>query len=173
MVNGARAMTGPQPAPPRIFMHPPAPFDDWHGVLALLRAAFAGMQGRIDPPSSLNDMDAGALRAKARGETLLTVYEGARLAGCAFLRLETDAVYIGKIAVLPECQRRGIGRAILDRARAFARQNGKAALTLQTRVELTENHRVFAANGFVEVERTAHPGFDRPTSIIMRCDTGL
>jgi hypothetical protein len=36
------------------------------------------------------------------------------------------------------------------------------------RVELTETHATFRALGFTETGRTAHPGFDRPTSITFR-----
>jgi hypothetical protein len=43
-------------------------------------------------------------------------------------------------------------------------------LELQTRVELEENHAAFRAMGFAEAGRTAHPGYDRPTSITFRKD---
>jgi hypothetical protein len=52
-------------------------------------------------------------------------------------------------------------------ADAMARALGRPLLELQTRVELTENHAIFAALGFREVGRTAHPGYDRPTSVTM------
>jgi hypothetical protein len=40
---------------------------------------------------------------------------------------------------------------------------------IAARVELTENHETFRAMGFtVETGRTAHPGYDRPTSITFR-----
>ncbi|RUZ49336.1 GNAT family N-acetyltransferase, partial [Mesorhizobium sp. M7A.F.Ca.CA.004.05.2.1] len=45
---------------------------------------------------------------------------------------------------------------------------GKAAVALQTRIELTGNHEAFARLGFRETERTAHEGYARPTSITMR-----
>ena len=38
----------------------------------------------------------------------------------------------------------------------------------ERRVELEANHRAFIAMGFVETERTAHAGYDRPTSITFR-----
>ena len=50
----------------------------------------------------------------------------------------------------------------------LALDHGKAALELQTRIELTANHAVFARLGFRETERTAHDGYVRPTSITMR-----
>ncbi|TIX14256.1 MAG: GNAT family N-acetyltransferase, partial [Mesorhizobium sp.] len=36
------------------------------------------------------------------------------------------------------------------------------------RIELDGNHRAFVRLGFDETERTAHEGYDRPTSITMR-----
>ena len=41
-------------------------------------------------------------------------------------------------------------------------------LELKSRVELTEVHAVFKALGFVEVMRTTHAGFRKPTSITFR-----
>ena len=45
---------------------------------------------------------------------------------------------------------------------------GKPLLELQTRVELNGNHAAFARLGFRETERTAHAGYERPTSLTMR-----
>lgn len=50
----------------------------------------------------------------------------------------------------------------------FARRRGKYAIELQTRIELAANHAAFARLGFREIARTAHEGYDRPTSITMR-----
>ena len=41
-------------------------------------------------------------------------------------------------------------------------------LEVQTRVELTETRAMFGALGFEVTARTAHPGFDRPTSLTLR-----
>ena len=57
---------------------------------------------------------------------------------------------------------------LMQAAEQLARQRGKRALELQTRIELVANHATFARMGFVEVARTAHEGFDRPTSITYR-----
>src|SRR3546814_2205076 len=46
----------------------PADFDDWTGLLALLRESFAYMEGRIDPLSSLHRLDASKLAVKAMEE---------------------------------------------------------------------------------------------------------
>ncbi|RUX87831.1 GNAT family N-acetyltransferase, partial [Mesorhizobium sp. M7A.F.Ca.CA.004.08.1.1] len=62
----------------------------------------------------------------------------------------------------------GIGRRLMQAVEDLARSRGKAAVALQTRIELTGNHEAFARLGFRETERTAHEGYARPTSITMR-----
>jgi GNAT superfamily N-acetyltransferase len=146
----------------------PAQFADWPSLLALLREAFAYMDGRIDPPSSLDQMGPHALQLKAAQEALIVATEGDALIGCAFAALREDCVYVGKVAVHPSARGRGVARAMLAAAEDLARRHGRAALELQTRVELHENHATFAALGFQKVAETAHPGYTRPTSITMR-----
>jgi N-acetylglutamate synthase-like GNAT family acetyltransferase len=63
---------------------------------------------------------------------------------------------------------RGIGKAIVEAARAEACTLGLKALELQTRIELIENHIAFARMGFIKIAETAHHGFARSTSITMR-----
>ena len=62
----------------------------------------------------------------------------------------------------------GLARQLIDRARQRASELGLGLIELQTRIELTRNHRTFEALGFVEFERTSHPGFTQPTSITYR-----
>ncbi|WP_316013882.1 GNAT family N-acetyltransferase [Roseobacter sp. HKCCA0434] len=133
-------------------------------LLALLRAAFAYMDGRIDPPSSLVRMDRAEIAAKRAEEDVLVVREGGRLVACAFLATHPDHHYLGKLAVHPDRQGTGLGRALVEAAIARAT---RPEIRLQTRVELVENHAAFARLGFVETGRTTHPGYDRPTSVSM------
>lgn len=146
----------------------PTDFHDWSALLVLLQDAFAYMDVRIDPPSSLRGMTADDLRRKAQAETLILAQEGSQLLGCAFAALRRDCVYVGKVAVAGHVRGRGIAHALFDAAEQLARQHQRAFLELQTRVELVENHGTFAALGFEKVAESAHPGYDRPTSITMR-----
>lgn len=147
-------------------------FADWDELLALILASFASMNGVIDPPSSALRLTADALREKAAREAGFAAWEGRRLVGCVFIDERADHVYVGKLAVAPERQGSGLGLALLAAAEAFACARGKPAIELQTRVELVANHRFFARMGFRETARTAHPGYDRPTSITMRKELG-
>lgn len=146
----------------------PEGFDDWAGLLALLREAYAFMDGRIDPPSSLHRFDAEKLAAKAREEDLVLAFVDGRLAGCLFAAPRGDSLYLGKIAVRPGLQGRGLARRMIALAEASARSRGFKALELQARIELVENHRAFAALGFDKVGEGSHHGYTRPTDFSFR-----
>ena len=150
----------------------PEDFSDWQSLLALLQDSFAYMAGRIDPPSSLDALSAADLQAKAARETLFLATADGRLLGCAFADVRAECVYVGKLAVAQTARGRGIARQLFAAAEDLARVHGRAVLELQTRVELAENHRTFAALGFQTVAETAHPGFDRPTSVTMQRRVG-
>lgn len=137
----------------------------WPGILALLHRAFSYMEGRIDPPSSLRDLTPEALtRQTVTGEIWII---GPPVA-CVFLTPKPAALYVGKLATHPDHRNRGYARSLLTLAEARAREMNLPALELQTRIELAENHATFRAMGFEEVARTAHPGYDRPTSLTFR-----
>jgi N-acetylglutamate synthase-like GNAT family acetyltransferase len=146
----------------------PRRFSDWQGLLDLLHASYAYMAARINPPSSLLRMDAAEFERKARDEVMILALQDGLLVGCAFAALRQDCVYVGKLAVAEAVRGRGVARRIMNAAETLARQNARPFVELQTRIELTENHRTFARLGFARVNECAHPGFDRPTSITMR-----
>lgn len=137
----------------------------WPPILELLHQAFAYMEGRIDPPSSLRDLTPEALaRQTAVGEIWII---GAPVA-CVFLTPKPGVLYVGKLAVAEGHRGRGLARQLIGKAEARAQEMRLQALELQTRVELLENQAAFRAMGFLEVGRTAHAGYDRPTSITYR-----
>ena len=136
---------------------------DWDAVLGLIRAEFAHMAGRIDPPSSMHDLTEAAVAAQAQsGEVWLI---GTAPAACVFLSARPPVLYVGKLAVAAPMRRQGLAQALMAVADARARALSLPVLQLQTRIELVENHAVFTAMGFHQTAATAHPGFDRPTSL--------
>lgn len=136
-------------------------------VLNLIRASFAYMDGVIDPPSSVHRLDLLALREAARVGELWSL--GWPPWAAVILTPKEDVLYLGKLAVASAHRRRGYAAQMVDLAKVRARAMGLAAVELESRVELVEVHAAFAAMGFVEVGRSAHDGFARPTSIMMRC----
>jgi GNAT superfamily N-acetyltransferase len=146
----------------------PADFSRWDELLALILDAFAYMNGVIDPPSSALKLTPANLAAKATEEAVFLATSGGHLLGCVFAAERPDHFYVGKLAVARGAQGAGVGKRLLGAVEKHARETGKPALELQTRVELTSNQRAFRKLGFAEIARTAHEGYDRPTSITMR-----
>jgi ribosomal protein S18 acetylase RimI-like enzyme len=161
-------MTSVPPPLPTVSLRQLAPDTEVSGVLALVADAFAHMDGRIDPPSSVHDLTADMLARSARDGEVWAICEGDLPVACVVLTLKDGALYLGKLAVRQDRRGRGLARRLVDQACRSARQRGLHWVELQTRVELTENQAAFAALGFIETARTAHPGYLRPTSITYR-----
>lgn len=140
--------------------------EDQAAVLRLIRAEFAYMDGLVDPPSSAHLLGAAEIARQAADDGIWAI--GTPPVACVFVTVKGDALYIGKLAVDRAHRGRGHARALLDKAQALARARGLCWLELQTRVELTANQATFRHLGFGETGRTAHAGFDRPTSITYR-----
>jgi len=77
-------------------------------------------------------------------------------------------LHVSKLAVSPALQGRGIGRRLMGTLEGFAQETGYTVLELETRIELTENHRTFESLGFKKVSEHAHEGYHRPTYIRMQ-----
>ena len=162
--DGVVAMLRPLAAPRRLLPGNPGLAE----VLPLLHHTFAGMEGRIDPPSSLHRLDLVTLTDQATTGEVWGL--GDPLDAVAVFTVQRDALYLGKIA--SRRPGRGHARALIGAAEARARALGLPRLRLQTRVELVENHATFAALGFAKVGETAHVGYDRPTSLTYERETG-
>lgn len=143
-------------------------FENWDGLLALVQEAFDYMNTRIDPPSSAIKLTTDTLKSKAHEEIGYAAMIDGRLVGCLFCRQDgEDTLYVGKVAVLPNLQGQGIGRAMLKAAEGVAHVCGVEKLRLETRIELDNNHMRFEKWGFHKVAEKSHPGFDRVTYIQM------
>jgi ribosomal protein S18 acetylase RimI-like enzyme len=113
----------------------------------------------------------GSLTAAANGEGAVFVADdGAGVAGVLSISQvrhfsgELDG-YIGELAVAEHASRRGIGRALICAAQAWARERGLANLTLHTGAFNTGARAFYAALGFAEEEvRLTCPLAPRQTS---------
>lgn len=153
---------------PDVTIIPAETWHDWPAIRDLVARAFAGMEGRINPPSSLHRMTAEDFKADAETGAAFLAHDGFAITGCVFCKPKGDALYVGKLAVDPTHHGKGIGKALMAAARQEALGRDLKVLELQTRIELNENCQTFMKMGFIKTGETAHPGFDRPTSITMR-----
>lgn len=142
-----------------------APYD-WASLLRLIRGAFAYMDGVIDPPSSMHRLTEGDIAGQAATGEVWAI--GTPPVACMFLTVKGDWLYLGKLAVATDQRGKGLARALVESAMDRAAALGLMGVELQTRIELAANHATFAALGFHETGRSAHPGFDRPTTLTFR-----
>ena len=140
--------------------------EDAPATLALIRAEFAFMDGRIDPPSSMHRLSGATILDQNEAGEVWVI--GNPPCACIFLTPQADSLYLGKLAVAASARGTGLARRLIALAETRAQSLGLPALELSVRVELTENHAAFRALGFVETGRTAHKGYARPTSVTFR-----
>ena len=72
-----------------------------------------------------------------------------------------DHLLLENVAVDPDRQGQGIGRALIDLAEQPARDLGVAEIRLYTNVAMTENMVMYPRLGYVERERITEHGFQR------------
>lgn len=135
-------------------------------ILELIQTSFAYMDGRIDPPSSMHRLKVEDIASQCRSGEVWSV--GSPPIACMFLRTNNDAMYLGKIAVSEEFRGKGLATHLVGIAEARARSLALPFLELETRIELTSNHRTFEKLGFTKIREGAHTGYHRPTFIVMR-----
>ena len=137
-------------------------------ISEVLHSAFSAHDGRIDPPSGAHRETPQSLAAKLQHETMLVARDGDEVAGCIFCTIEAPGqAYIGRLAVDPAWQGRGIARDLLLASIAWARDQGAETVGLGVRVELEENIAFFQRHGFAITRTDAHAGFNRPTNYHM------
>jgi len=121
----------------------------------------------IDPPSSVLKETLADFAVRLRSDTIFVASASGQLIGSVFCTPDEDALYIGRVAVRLDWRRRGVASALVDAAKAEAKQRGAKRITLGARIALPGNVALFRRHGFVVVRETCHPGFTTPTSYDM------
>ena len=86
---------------------------------------------------------------------------GEPVTGLISLIPQDDSLLIENVAVRPEAQGTGVGRALMEFAELRARQLKLARLTLYTHVVMRENQAIYAHLGYREVQRRTEDGYHR------------
>ena len=84
-----------------------------------------------------------------------------RIMGILVLEETPEGFLLDNIAILPEGQGKGYGRALIEFAEAEARRRGFAEIRLYTHEMMTENIALYTRIGYVETHRVSEKGYDR------------
>lgn len=123
-------------------------------ILALVHETF----GNLTPPSGALNETLADVAARFTAGPVLIAYDGNTLVGSLYGALKDGGLYLTRMAVKPDRQKQGIGRALLKAAEAEARLLGATKLTLRVRVNLPENRAYFARAGFRVTGQGQDPG---------------
>ncbi len=145
-----------------VHIRPFAP-DDAEAFCAL-NLAWLTAYFRVEPKdtATLSDPEGAIL---APGGQIFVADLGVDTVGCVALLPMPGGYEVAKMAVDPAAQGRGIGRALLMAAIAWAREQGAARLYLESNARLTSALRLYKSAGFRHL-----PEEKRPVSPYARAD---
>lgn len=132
--------------------------DEAGAVRDVVRAAYQRYVAVIGtPPAPMLD-DYGK---RIAANQVLVVCDSGSIAGVLILEDRADCFLLDNIAVRPDRQGLGFGRAMLDFAESEAVRRGWDAITLYTNALMVENIAIYSARGYVQRECRTEKGFDR------------
>jgi GNAT superfamily N-acetyltransferase len=132
--------------------------DEAAAVAALVEAAYTQHIAAVGRrPRPMDDDHAAHIAA---GEQWVLERDGALVASVVLLARD-DHLLVDNVAVAPDHQGHGLGRAVLAFAEDEARRRGHAELRLYTNAAMAGNLVFYPRLGFTEVERRSERGFSR------------
>lgn len=124
-------------------------------VIARAFALYIPRIGRRPAP-----MDGDHAARVAAGQAFVATSDET-VTGVVVLVAEPDHVHIDTVAVDPDCQGTGVGRALLTHAEDEARRLAVPEVRLSTNAKMTENLALYPRAGYDQTGRTTVNGFDR------------
>lgn len=160
-----RAFFAEQPGlNPRIV---PAAPDDAPLVYRIMRESFAEYDGVLQPQSGANRETLEDVQAAMQQGGAVLAWMGDVPAASARYRLDDDALYVGRVSVLPDYRRRGIGKAVMRYMEQVARRHGYSRVRVGVRMSLPANVALYQSLGYEIAEIADHPkGPDRIGTLV-------
>jgi ribosomal protein S18 acetylase RimI-like enzyme len=138
----------------------PARPDEAEAVGALVEAAFSRHIPAVGRRPAPMDDDHAARIAQGQ-QYVADGDEPGTLGASIVLVQEDDHLVVNNVAVAPDRQRQGHGRALLAFAEDEARRRGLPEIRLHTHARMADNLIMYPRLGYVEAGREARGGFDR------------
>lgn len=146
------------PGTPAIRIRPARSGED-AAIRSLVRRAYAVYVPRMgrEPGPMLDDYAARI----AEGAVHVLELDGVLAGAVVLLPLADGGLLLDNVAVDPDLQGRGLGRALGGFAEAEARRRGHAELRLYTHETMVENVAMYATLGYEETHRATEKGYAR------------
>lgn len=131
--------------------------DDVSLLSDLVERAYSPYIDRIGRrPSPMDDDYAEKVR-----EGRVFVADDGGVTGLIVLIAALHHLLVENVAVDPNRQGTGIGRALLTYAETYAREHGLRELRLYTNATMSENLTLYPRLGYIEIDRRTEDGFQR------------
>jgi ribosomal protein S18 acetylase RimI-like enzyme len=148
------------PASPDTASGPPglrrATAADLPAIKAIIDAAYAKYLTRMDKRPAPMFRDYGP-----SVEDGTTWVAGSPVTAVLTLYPREDHLLVENIAIHPDAQGRGLGRALMGFAEQEAARRGFTRMALVTHEAMTENQAIYGRLGYTEVDRRAEDGYRR------------
>ena len=145
----------------------PAQPGDTPLLLATLHAACEEYRGRLDPPSSVHAETIESVQSKLKTATAVIALVKNEVAGCVLYELESTHLYLGRLSVLPQFRKLGVGRALIDYVEAQAANLKVPRVQLGVRISLPHLQAYYEKLGYRIISYETHPGYTLPTYLTM------
>jgi len=137
---------------------------------AIIQAAYAEFQGKLDPPSGAHAETAQSVRRLFETERCALAGWGDIAAGCVFFRINEADTYLHRLAVVPAYRQIGVARALVTFVETQARLGGSGRVRLGVRLQLPANQAFYRSLGYTVAGHHSHPGYSYPTYVSMTKD---
>lgn len=122
-------------------------------VVGIIHEAFS-RRPALDPPSTALQETVDSVRATLQTDGGLLAHHGGVPVGAALLTAEGEALWLRRVAVLPQAQQLGVAQALAAAAEEFGISHGFRRLRVHARAELPATLRLWRRCGFHEASRT-------------------
>ena len=125
----------------------------WLEYVTWANAELEARYGFVESASELVDHDLATIDRylNPHGRLLLLCKAEAAIGTVALRRLDADVAELKRMYVQPSHRGAGLGRALLSETLATAREIGLRRIRLDTPAFMTAAHRLYRANGFVDI----------------------
>lgn len=136
-------------------------------ILHVMQVAFLEYKGKLDPPSGVHHETIESIKQKSQTGNFVLAEINDEIAGCVFYEKKASYVELGRLSVIPQHRKQGIGRMLIDHVEQKARQNQIPNVRLGVRMVLVNLRRYYEGLGYKSFSLETHKGYAEPTYVLM------